>query len=728
MKELLPHTGFRGVVHHWKDDLSAAISVALVALPLALGISLASGAPPMSGVLASIIGGIVTTIFRGSHVAINGPAAGLIVVVLGGVESLADESGSGFKYVLAAIVVSGAIQMLMGLLKMGKLGDMFPSSVINGMLATIGVIIFAKQFHVALGTTMGKGSALNAVLEIPHSILNLNPWITGISILSMIVLALHGKIKQKFLHSIPAPLQVMVVAVVAVFLINLLSSPDNEILGEPLYISEAYLISIPAELMDNIIFPDFSKMWTGPFWLVVISITLVASIETLISTKAVDKLDHYKRRTNLNKDLFAVGLSTTVSGLLGGLPIITVIVRSSVNVNHNAKTRWSNFYHGIILLVLVVLAPWLIREIPQAALATILVFTGFKLASPRVFRDTLLKGWEQFLIFLITLVSALAFDLLWGIIIGIAATLLIHWFRSGLHYRTFLKHLVHAEINVVEESKEIVHVDIKGIANFAILLKLINKLKDLGNEKNFIVNFSRTKLIDSTVLEFIHEHKEKYFTKTHFEFVGLDVHETSSSHPLSLHVLERPMQRRMTTRQNEISHYASASNLEFKPGIDWNIHYFEGFNLFEFHLLEYQRNRLRGDFNNGIKWQISDLTYNDGVFIAAEHDHITLMILILERDLPAFDLKKEDIRKLKSFVRNKNAPDKLPKGFQELAGFLNENASYYIEGLGNRIIIYRKNRLLSPREIIGLYEYVRELVNYIPDTIGKINQLKSYLK
>ena len=727
MREDIPFTGLKALRLYWKDDLGAAFSVALVALPLALGISLASGAPPMSGVMTAVIGGLLTTFIRGSYVGINGPANGVIVVVLGGIALLSDANGAGgFKYVLAAIVVSGCIQMILGAFRLGKLGDLIPSSVINGMLATIGVIIFAKQYHVSLGTSYGTGSALDAVLEIPESLLHLNPAITLISIISLLIMILHSKIKLKFLYSIPAPLQVMVVSIIAVYVINFLGGPDKQIMGQPFYVDQSSLIHIPDNILDNIIYPDFGKIDQLEFWTVVLLITLVTTIESLISTKAVDKLDPYKRRTNLNKDLFGMGASTVVSGFLGGLPIITVIVRSSVNIQHNAKSKWSNFYHGLILLILVLLLPNIIKTIPLAALATILVFTGYKLASPRVFKNALMKGWEQLAILSVTLVASLSLNILWGILIGISATLIIQWIRSDLTFGTFWKHMRGTEINVTEESGNTVHLDIKGIANFAILLRLINSLQGLSADKNFIVNFSHTKLVDSTVLEFIDEHREKYFTKGHFEYVGLDVHQTSSPHPLALHVLEKPMQKRLTGRQNELFHYAIANQYEYKAELDWNIKYFESFNFFEFHLLEYHRNRLRGQFNENIKWQISDLTYNDGVFLAQEESHITVMIIFLKFNVSAFDISKEDIRKIKTFVRDPNKPG-IPSGIRQLAEFFSNNPSYYIEGLENKILIFRKQRLLSSKEIIELHNFVEQCCEIIPESTSTISQLKSYI-
>ena len=354
----------------------------------------------------------------------------------------------------------------------------------------------------------------------------------------------------------------------------------------------------------------------------------------------------------------------------------------------------------------------MIREIPQASLAAILVYTGYKLASPKVFHAAWLKGWEQLLIMVTTLIASLALDLLWGIMIGILSTLLIHWFRSGLSFQTFIKHLFNTEINVLEESKDVVHVDIKGIANFAIMLRLINSLKLLKEDKHFVVNFSRTKLVDSTVMDFIHDHRERYFTKSDFEFVGLDVHKTSSPHPLALHVLERPMQKRMTTRQNAILHFGNENNYRFKPEINWEVAHFEDFQFFDSHFLEFQRNRLMGTFDNGINWMISDINYNDGILMAREEHHISAMVLNLKDDISDFCITKENIRQLKAMVKGKenHTSDEL----DPMSKLLIDNASYYVEGVGNQILIYRKTRLLSTREIVDMHDFAKALFPTLP--------------
>ena len=342
-----------------KCDLLAAISVSLVAMPLALGIAMASGVPPMAGILSAVIGGVVTTFFRGSHVAINGPAAGLIAVILVSIAALDDGSGQALNYVLAAIVVSGAIQILLGLLKLGRFADIFHSSVIHGILAAIGIIIFAKQIHIALGTESTSSHIVDTLVEAFQQIPNANPFVVIISLAGLLLLAFHSKISYKFFHFLPAPMWVLVISIPFVYAFNFFDPHSIHLFGNEYAVGPELLINIPDNLLEAIAYPNFSKIDTLAFWTSVLSITMIASIESLAANKAVDKLDPYKRKTDLNKDLVGIGVGTMVSGALGGLPIITVIVRSTVNVHNHAKTKWSNLYHGILLLIFIFLmAPY----------------------------------------------------------------------------------------------------------------------------------------------------------------------------------------------------------------------------------------------------------------------------------------------------------------------------------------------------------------------------------
>ncbi|MEZ4920190.1 MAG: SulP family inorganic anion transporter [Saprospiraceae bacterium] len=464
----IPFDWFKGLAQNWRNDLIAAVSVSLVAMPLALGIAVASGVPPMSGVLSAIIGGVVTTIIRGSHLTINGPTAGLIASVLAALAALDDGSGRALNYVLAAIVVAGGIQTLMGLFKWGKFAEFFPSSVIHGILAAIGVIIIAKQTHVALGTVPDPGNTIEVLKDIFRKIGTLNPVVTAISLFGLLLLIFHARISYKLFHMLPAPMWVLFLSIPFVYFFDFFHPHFVHFFGHDYSVGPQYLIEIPDNPLDCLIYPDFSKIHTGPFWLAVISITLIASVETLASTKAVDKLDPYKRQTDLNRDLIGVGMSTMISGALGGLPIISVIIRSTVNIHNNARTRWSNFFHGVLLILFIVLMAPLIQMVPLAALAIILVFTGFKLASPRVFAHAYEQGMEQLLFLSGTLIITLYTNLLGGIIGGTILTLTVHILLARVPVTSFFKMVFHSGTRMVNKGDGNYEIRIKALSIFCL--------------------------------------------------------------------------------------------------------------------------------------------------------------------------------------------------------------------------------------------------------------------
>ncbi len=721
--KILPKSGLSGIREHWRDDFTAAISVSLVALPLGLGIALAAGFPPISGVIAAIIGGLLTTFIRGSHIGINGASEGQIVVLLFGVEMLADDYGSGVRYVLAAAVISGVIQMILGLARLGKLGDIFPTATIHGMLAAIGLIIIAKQAHVIFGVHASHGTALDSLLKIPQYITNLNPLITMISAISLVVLIGYAKVRNSLIKAVPGPIWVLFVCVPIVAIINLFEKDSMTFLNHPFAISKEYLTFIPADLMNSFVFPDFSKIDHPAFWLTVISLTLVGSVETLITNKAVDKLDPYKRKTNNNRDLFAIGLSSAVSGAIGGLPIITAILRSSVNINHGAKTGMSNFYHAIIILACVVFLPSLIRAIPQASLAAILIYMGYKLTAPKVFKDMARKGWEQIVILLTTLFVTLATDLLWGLAAGVLVTTMIHWVKSGLHLQTFLRHLSQPFIKTYDE-KHTTHIQIRGISNFLSVIKLNKTLRQINPETPVIVDFGGAKLIDSTILDLIYEHKDKYYSNGEFQILGLDIHRTSSHHPHSIHVLEKPLQKRLTNRQNEILQYAQNHHFDYRAEIDWNVSRLRKFVYFDQKIIEYKRNTIKGRFDiMDIKWDCMDITYNEGVLLAAEEHNITVMIVKLPFNVADFTISKDDIEHLKTGGLPKESdfmqirpiiaqyyPMEQEINYKEiftskLVQYLVTHDSHHIECVENEILFVKSYRLASALEIEQLSQF-----------------------
>ncbi|HEX6426764.1 MAG TPA: SulP family inorganic anion transporter [Niastella sp.] len=403
-------------------DLPASVVVFLVALPLCLGIALASGAPPFSGLISGIVGGIVVASFSGSQLSVSGPAAGLSTIVAAAIISF-----TSFETFLVAVVVCGIIQIALGFAKAGIMGDYIPSTVIKGMLAAIGLILIINQFPHLLGddSSFEADESTSAVAEknsifvtFFNSFRHITPTAFIIGAICLTFYVLWEKLlanKKGFIKLIPAPLILVLLGVG----INEFFKGSGSMPG----LTGGHLVNIPiasnaSEFMSFFTMPDLSQLLNKNIWITGFTLALVASLETLLSIEAVDDLDPYQRVTNTNRELKAQGIGNMVAGLIGGLPITSVIVRSSANVNAGAKTKISAILHGTLLLLCVALIPAILNLIPKAALAAILIFTGYKLAKPSLFKALYKKGWDSFLPFVITIVAILATDLLKGVIIG----------------------------------------------------------------------------------------------------------------------------------------------------------------------------------------------------------------------------------------------------------------------------------------------------------------------
>jgi MFS superfamily sulfate permease-like transporter len=513
----LKQTGIASLKENWQADLRSGFLVFLIALPLSLGVAIASGFPPSAGIISAIIGGLLVSRISGSYLTINGPAAGLIVVILAAVQTLGEgDAMAGYRYTLAAIVVAGIIQVSMGKFKLGQLSAFFPASVVHGMLAAIGLIILATQSHVMLGVTPEPGSLFSTIVQIPHSVLNMKPEIFLISFLGLLILIIWPLIGSR----VPAPIIVVLVGMLFAWHFDLAHVRAAN--------GSKFLVSISDNFSADFYFPDFSKLFTVAFWEAVVSISLVGSLETLLSATAVDKLDPYRRSSDLDRDLTAVGIGNTVAGLMGGLPMIAEIVRSSENVNNGAKTSWANFFHGLLLLLFLVLFPGLIQSIPLASLAALLVYTGYRLASPKVFARVMDVGKEQFLMFVVTIIGVLAIDLLAGVALGIVVKLAINLVRG-----VWLRNLFKIHFTVQQADNDTLVIKLLGSALFTNFLPLKQMLTRLEPGKSVIFDFSDGYLIDHTVMEFIDDFRQHYEAQGgHCQKVGKAL-ETFSDHALA---------------------------------------------------------------------------------------------------------------------------------------------------------------------------------------------------
>ena len=737
--ELKPKTGVKGLLENFQSDLIAAISVSLIALPLSLGIALAAGAPAMAGILSAVVGGIVTTFFRGGHVSINGPAKGVIAVILLGITLMDDGTGQAFNYVLAAVVVSGAIQTVFGLLKLGRLADIFHSSVILGILAAIGIIIFAKQIHVALGTHSDSPNIvqnlIDAVLFLPQA----NPFVVIISLTGLIILLFHSKVAFRFFQFFPAPIWVITLSIPFVYFFNFFDAHNINFFGRSYEVGPKLLLEIPENIMDSIMHPNFSKIDTIEFWTTVFSLLIITSIESLAIAKAVDKIDPYKRKTDLNKDLTGIGLSTVAAGLIGGLPIIAVIIRSTVNIHNGAKTKWSNLYQGLLLLVLIVLLGPIMRQVPLCAFAILLVFTGFKLASPAVFKQVYDHGPEQLIFFIFTLVLTLYTNLLVGLIGGLSIALATHMLLAKIPLSQFFKMVYNSGSHLTQITEGKFELKIRGIANFLSIPRIDNLIKKIPDGVDVKVDLSETKLVGITFMDYIVDYlKIQRKLGGNVVLEGLDSHVSYSTYNKSLKISLENSAPKLSPRQGRLKNLAAEKDYVFKPEVDWNTNYIKEFHFFEIRPIERKSNCLRGKFEEkSISWEISDVTFNEGEAFSAETFNTTLIVLKLNKEIPVFTMEKEGLfEKIfdrvmaltgfkdidfemypdfsrKFLITGKNESEIREFFSNELVSFFEKNHIYHIESNGEAIIIFDKIKLARTDETISLIDYSKKLTELL---------------
>lgn len=405
-----------------KGDWKSGIAVFLVALPLCLGIALASGAPLLAGLVAGIVGGTLVSFLSGSELSVSGPAAGLTIIVATAIADL-----GSFPGFLVAVIIAGLIQVALGLFKMGKIGGFFPSSVIRGMLVAIGIVIILKQIPHAIGDDLDfigefefdQKDGENTFTEILASFATIKVGAVFISIFGLLILFSWTALGNTFrwLNALPASLFV-VLAGIGINELAGIYAPDW-FLGD----SKDHMVNLPifassSEVGNGLVSPDWSFITNPKVYSVAITLAIVASLESLLSLEATDSLDPLKRISSPDRELLAQGIGNISSGLLGGIPITSVIVRSSTNIYAGGKTRVSGFFHGVLLLVAVLALPLYLNKIPLSCLASILLYTGYKLAHPKEFKKVFSEGWKQWVPFLVTVGVVVGVDLLWGIFIG----------------------------------------------------------------------------------------------------------------------------------------------------------------------------------------------------------------------------------------------------------------------------------------------------------------------
>ncbi len=525
-----------------KKDIPASIVVFLVALPLCLGVALASGAPLLSGIISGIIGGIVVGLLSGSHTSVSGPAAGLTAVVLASIAQL-----GSFEIFLTALLIAGFLQIIMGVLKWGIIASYIPSNVIKGLLASIGIILILKQIPHALGYDADPEddfSFIQADGENTFSVLYrmldfISPGAIIISAVSILVLVFWDKTPLRKFSYFPSILFVVIMGIVLNHFFSQ-SAPD-------LVIQQSHLVNLPPidgnNLMNYIHLPNLSYFTNYKVFTVALTIAVVASLETLLNVEAVDKIDPHKRETPTNRELIAQGTGNIVAGLLGGIPITSVVVRSSVNINAGNESKLSAILHGVLMLVSVLVLGAVLNMIPLASLAAILLVTGYKLAKISLFVEMYKKGWNQFIPFLVTVLAVLFTDLLIGVMIGLAVSI-FYLLRSNFRNPFTVG-------NEKLSSGEVVKLELSDEVSFLNKASIKDTLWSVPEKSKVLIDATRSSFIDEDVLEIINDFKTTVAPdrKIQLNILGLEAKYEMRDHIKFINVLDQNAQEKLTPIQ-----------------------------------------------------------------------------------------------------------------------------------------------------------------------------------
>lgn len=547
-----------------KYDFPAGVVVFLVALPLCLGIALASGAPLLSGIISGVIGGVVVGFLSGSQTSVSGPAAGLAAVVLASITKL-----GGFEVFSAALFIAGFLQLASGLLKGGFIANYIPSNVIKGLLAAIGILLILKQIPQAFGYdnthqddfSFIQSNGENTFSHLFNTFFHITPGVFIVSLISIIILVFWDKTPLKKLKFFPASLFVV-----------LLGIGINEIFRNfisVLFIQPVHLVNLPAtsisDLSSFIKFPALSAFANYNVWLTALTLAIVASLETLLNLEAVDNIDVHKRESPPNRELVAQGVGNILAGLVGGLPVTSVIVRSSVNINAGAQSKMSAIIHGIFLLLAILLLSPLINLIPFASLAAILIVTGYKLAKISIFKEMYAKGWNQLIPFVVTILAIIFTDLLIGILIGLAVSLFYLLKSNYKNPFSIERDNLH--------SGEVMRIELPNQVSFLNKASIKNTLWSVPENANVIIDASYADFIDNDVLELFVDFKNVIALERNIKLniIGVKEHYQLSDHVQFVNVLDREAQKQLKPAQ--IIDLLKKGNERFMLG-KWNEKYF----------------------------------------------------------------------------------------------------------------------------------------------------------
>lgn len=714
-------------------DLRAAVSVAFVAIPLALGVALASGVPPAAGLFTCMAGGLLLGLFGGGYVSIGGTSKMLIGVIGAAMLSWGGDE-QAYRYLLAAVVVAGLIQFALGWFKLGDLGDFFPATAIQAMLASIGLIILAKQLHVAFGVETDAHGIWELLISTPGFLLEANPVIFLLAAVGLLIQYGHSRWTWWGIQTIPSVMWVVILGWAFSHFTGVTEGWEYRLFGKTYSVGPEHLVSLPETLAEGVFFPDFSLWEDLAFWTTALTIVMVGGIESVISSKAIDKLDPKKRRTNLNRELRAVGLASGLAGSVGGIPVVAEVVRSAANVYNGGRTRLANFLHAAMIFLLTWFGMDELQKIPKALLASILIYAAYKLIKPKVFKGVWELGKGEFAVFMITLLAIVSFNLLIGLALGIAGAVVIILRSSG--WEEFLRYWRKPNVLLQMESAGKYHLSIKGFAVFTNYLNIKRRLDRVPRNSELILDFSLCSYLDHSVQDHLEQLEDNFRNKGgEVKWVGLNRLQSMGIHPKAARTSEPgPYRKRfLTERQQELYTLSVQEGLTFEAEPRWRPYDYRRFPFFSMRTPDQAFNRMSGS-SGKVKWEVLDLFFHQGEFFTKENLRLTCARIRLNGNVPHFVMTKEQL--LDKLVILAGWHDLNFEGFPsfssrywvkaregeglrlflrpELLSFLEAEPVHHIESNGHDLLVFYRERLATREEFAGLVSFVArfaELLN-----------------
>jgi MFS superfamily sulfate permease-like transporter len=728
-----PQNGIAGL-RHWRYDLGAGLQVALVSLPLSLGIAVASGAPPVTGVISAIIAGLIFPFLGGAYVTISGPAAGLAPALLTGMLMLGNgDLAAGYPLLLVAICITGFVQIILSLVNAGRFAIFLPVTVVEAMLAAIGIMIIVKQIPPLLGDLAPLSKdMLTAILKLPESLVRIEAEVMVTGVICLFLMFYLNTTRIDWLRRVPAALAVAIVGIMLGYVFNL----------EP-----RFLIAMPDDILHGgITLPDFDSVWHrtelwGSVVIIVITLTLIDGIESLATIAAVDKIDPFQRKSHANTTLRAMGVSNMLSSIAGGLTIIPGGVKSRANIDAGGRTLWANFYNAVFLIVFLFLAKDLISRIPLAAIGAILVYVGWRLCEYRVFKKTYAIGRDQIIVFLITIAAILATDLLFGIMIGIAAEIALLVYLLSPSFRTvltgrltfsqafalLLRNLLDLFRSPIIKLKEEEH---GGLPHYQItlgsvvcfnLLSLDKLLQTLPERCAVTVVTSESgHIIDHTGMEYLHEFQEECLREGRaFRLLGMENYYQFTPHSLSARMHDAKLVKQKATlsaRSRMMEEIATQRQLKFSAPVSGVLNRHDFIYLRRGDMRQ-ESNVMRGEFTS-CHIKLFDYSHTAApdyytelrhtlIILRPQNENVQLPDLVitsgnyLERYLVGLEEMDtpELLAQLRHYrvYRSPEGPD--PQAIvQRLLPFLQANSGLYIEIQDNAVLIFHPGQDLETEQ------------------------------